>query len=79
MRIVWNGKGGVAIKKAQKGWRPPNKVLCPANVETRDRKGLIVASYSFLLLYVSTVPEVSKFLKDAEENRVDINVLGVRC
>ena len=43
--LVWKGRGGddrgVAVKKARKEWHPPKKVLCPANVESWDRRGFI--------------------------------------
>jgi hypothetical protein len=33
--LVWNGRGGVAMKKARKEWHPPQnlgqKIRCPAN------------------------------------------------
>ncbi len=39
--FVWNGRNGVAIKKAWKEWHPPKTVLCPASIESRDRRGFI--------------------------------------
>ena len=32
---------GIAMKKARKERHPPKKVLCPTNVECRDRRGFI--------------------------------------
>jgi hypothetical protein len=37
----WNGRRGNAMKKARKERHPPKKVLCPTNVECRDRRGFI--------------------------------------
>ena len=39
--LVLNGRGGVAIKEARKEWHPPDEVRCPANVQSRDRRGFI--------------------------------------
>jgi hypothetical protein len=38
---VWNGRRGIAMKKARKERHPPKKVLCPTDVESRDRRGFI--------------------------------------
>ncbi len=35
--LVWNDRRGIAMKKEKKERHPPKKVLCPANVESRDR------------------------------------------
>ena len=39
--LVWNGRRGIAMKKARKERHPPKKVLCPTDVESRDRRGFI--------------------------------------
>ena len=39
--LVWNGRRGIAMKKARKERHPPKKVLCPTDVEIRDRRGFI--------------------------------------
>jgi hypothetical protein len=39
--LVWNGRCGMAMKKARKERHPPKKVLCPTYVEIRDRRGFI--------------------------------------
>ena len=38
---VWNGRRVIAMKKARKERHPPKKVLCPTDVEIRDRRGFI--------------------------------------
>ena len=38
---VWNGRRGIAMKKARTERHPPKKVLCPTDVEIRDRRGFI--------------------------------------
>ena len=38
---VWNGRRGIAMKKARKERHLPKKVLCPTDVESRDRRGFI--------------------------------------
>ncbi len=43
--LVWNGRSGVAVKKARKEWHPPKKVRCPANVESRDMRGFMQLPY----------------------------------
>ena len=73
--LVWNGRGGVAMKKARKEWHPPQKVRCPANVESRDRRGLIQLSNSVRLHGPRGVKE--KILKGAEENQVESNVFRI--
>jgi hypothetical protein len=39
--LVWNSRCGVSVQEARKEWRPPKKVLNSANIEGRDRRGLI--------------------------------------
>jgi hypothetical protein len=39
--LVWNGRRGIAMKKARKEWHLPKKVLYPTDVESRDRRGFI--------------------------------------
>ncbi len=39
--LVWNGGRGIAMKKARKERHSPRKVLCPTDVESRDRRGFI--------------------------------------
>ena len=41
LAIVWNGRRVIAMKKARKERHPPKKVLCPTDVEIRDRRGFI--------------------------------------
>jgi hypothetical protein len=38
---VWNGRRGIAMKKARKERHLLRKVLCPTDVESRDRRGFI--------------------------------------
>ena len=40
--LVWNGGGGAAIKEAWKEWNPTKNVLNLANVESRNRLGLVL-------------------------------------
>jgi hypothetical protein len=45
---VQHGRGGVNIKVAQKQWHSTKEVLDPANVQSRDRRGLkkeVLASF----------------------------------
>ena len=70
--LVWNCRGGIAMKEALKEWHPPQKVSCPANVESRDRRAFIQLSYSVRLHGPRGMK--AKILKGAEENQVDINV-----
>jgi hypothetical protein len=38
---VRNSRCGVSVKEARKEWHPPKEVLNSANVEGRDRRGLV--------------------------------------
>jgi hypothetical protein len=63
------------MKKARKEWHPPKKVLCPANVESWDRRGFIQLPNSVCLHGARGLKE--KILKGAEENQVDNNVFRI--
>ena len=66
--LVWNGRRGIAMKKARKERHPPKKVLCPTNVESRDRRGFIQLPNSVCLHGPRGLK--SKILKGAEEHQV---------
>ena len=36
-----NSRCGVSVKEARKEWHPPKEVLNSANIEGRDRRGLV--------------------------------------
>ncbi len=38
---VRNSRCGVSVKEARKEWHPPKEVLNSANIEGRDRRGLV--------------------------------------
>ncbi len=39
--LVQNSRCGVSIKEARKEWHPPKEVLNSANIEGRDKRGLV--------------------------------------
>ncbi len=47
--LVWNSRCGVSVKKARKQWHPPKKVLNSADIECRDRRGLVQLPNSICL------------------------------
>jgi hypothetical protein len=58
--LVWVGSGDVAIKKAvqaRKEWYPPKEVLCPANLDSRDRRGFIHLSSSWCQRFEGEDPQ----------------------
>ena len=45
---------GVSVKEARKEWHPPKEVLNSANIEGRDRRGLVqLLSFSCKNLYMA--------------------------
>jgi hypothetical protein len=73
--LVWNGRRGIAIKKARKERHPPKKVLCPTDVESRDRRGFIQLPNS--VCFHGPRGMKCKILKGAEEHQVEINVVRI--
>ena len=73
--LVWNGRRGIAMKKARKERHPPKKVLCPTDVESRDRRGFIQLPNSVCLHGARGVK--AEILKATEENEVYSNVGSV--
>jgi hypothetical protein len=47
--LVWNSRCCVSVKKARKEWHPPKKVLNSADIEGRDRRGLVQLPNSICL------------------------------
>ncbi len=75
--LVWNGRGGAAMKKALKEWHPPQKVRCPANVESRGRRlGRFIQLSNSVRLHGPRGMK-AKILKDAKEKQFDINVFRI--
>ncbi len=70
--LVWNSRRGIAMKKARKERHPPKKVLCPTDLESRDRRGFIQLPNSVRLHGPRGMK--AKILKGAEEHQVEINV-----
>ncbi len=62
--LVWNGRRG---KKARKERHPPKKVLCPTDIESRDRRGFIQLPNSVRFHGPSGMK--AKILKRTEENQ----------
>ncbi len=63
------------MKKARKERHPPKKVLCPTDVESRERRGFIQLPNSVRLH--SPRDMKAKILKGAEERQVEINVIRI--
>ncbi len=72
--LVWDGGVGVVIKKAWNEWSPTKSVLNLANVERRNKKGLVQLSNSVRLHGANDAPSANdaqaKVLKGAKAKQV---------
>ncbi len=71
-----NSRCGVSIKEARKKWHPPKKVLNSANIEGRDRRGLVQLPHS-IGLHGARGLKV-QILKGTKEHQVQSSLVGIR-
>jgi hypothetical protein len=72
---VRNSRCGVSVKEARKEWHPPKEVLNSANIEGRDRRGLVQLPNS-IGLHGARGLKV-QILKGTKEHQVQSNFVGI--
>jgi hypothetical protein len=72
---VRNSRCGVSIKDARKEWHPPKEVLNSANIEGRDRRGLVQLPNSFGLHGARGLKV--QILKGTKEHQVQSSFAGI--
>ena len=70
-----NSRCGVSVKEARKEWHPPKEVLNSANIEGRDRRGLVQLPNS-IGLHGARGLKV-QILKGTKEHQVQSNFVGI--
>ena len=70
-----NSRCGVSVKEARKEWHPPKEVLNSANIECRDRRGLVQLPNS-IGLHGARGLKV-QILKGTKEHQVQSNFVGI--
>ena len=70
-----NSRCGVSVKEARKEWHPPKEVLNSANIEGRDRRGLVQLPNSFGLHGARGLKV--QILKGTEEHWVQSSFVGI--
>jgi hypothetical protein len=72
---VRNSRCGVSVKEARKEWHPPKEVLNSANIEGRDRRGLVQLPNS-IGLHGARGLKV-QILKGTKEHQVQSSFAGI--
>ena len=70
-----NSRCGVSVKEARKEWHPPKEVLNSANVEGRDRRGLVQLP-DCISLHGARGLKV-QILKGTKEHQVQSSFVGI--
>ena len=70
-----NSRCGVSVKEARKEWHPPKEVLNSANIEGRDRRGLVQLPSS-IGLHGARGLKV-QILKGTKDDQVQSNFVGI--
>ena len=70
-----NSRCGVSVKEARKEWHPPKEVLNSANIEGRDRRGLVQLPNS-IGLHGARGLKV-QILKGTKEHQVQSSFVGI--
>jgi hypothetical protein len=73
--LVQNSRCGVFVKEARKEWHPPKEVLNSANIEGRDRRGLVQLPNS-IGLHGARGLKV-QILKGIKEHQVQSSFVGI--
>ncbi len=72
---MWNSRCGVSFKKALKEWHLPKKVLNSADIEGRNRRGLVQLPNS-ICLHGARGLKV-QILKGTKEHKVESNFVRI--